>query len=256
MTVRTLLGHVLGHVARLWLATLRVRLEVHPQLAQTAAAPWVLAFFHGTQWPLLAWRRRRPTLVMVSHSDDGTMQARALGLLGFEIVRGSSSRGGARGLAAVVRKLRRGGFDAAFAVDGPRGPYGDVKPGAALAARRAGGVVVPMGSAMSRGRVFDRAWDRFALAWPFTRVAVVLGAPVAGDDPEGLARAIAEANARAAALLGNLAKKGNDTRALERALAGPPSGIAAELNGAGGDAVQYRGSPRLNWLEEEKVDHA
>jgi lysophospholipid acyltransferase (LPLAT)-like uncharacterized protein len=210
--VRALLGLALGVVARLWLATLRVRLEVHPELARHAEQPWVLAFFHGTQWPLLAWRRRRPTLVMVSHSADGSMQARALGVLGFLVVRGSSSRGGARALAAIVRRIRRGDVDAAFAVDGPRGPLGEVKPGAVLAARCAGGVLVPMGSAVLRGKTFTRAWDRFVLAWPFARVAVVLGAPLApsagaaernGDEESArlLAEAIGVANARALAML-------------------------------------------------------
>lgn len=206
--LRIILGHVLGHVARLWLATLRVHLVVHPELARRADVPWVLSFFHGTQWPLLAWRRRRPTLVMVSHSSDGTMQARALGLLGFSVVRGSSSRGGARALSAIVRRMRRRDVDAAFAVDGPRGPYGAVKPGAALAAARAGGVLVPMGSAVERGKTFDRAWDRFVLAWPFTRVAVVLGAPLEGEqanDPAQLGEAIRHANRTAAAALrGNI----------------------------------------------------
>jgi lysophospholipid acyltransferase (LPLAT)-like uncharacterized protein len=210
--VRALLGLALGVVARLWLATLRVRLEVHPELARHAEQPWVLAFFHGTQWPLLAWRRRRPTLVMVSHSADGTMQARALAVLGFLVVRGSSSRGGARALATIVRRAKRGDVDAAFAVDGPRGPLGEVKPGAVLAARRAGGVLVPMGSAVLRGKTFTRAWDRFVLAWPFARVAVVLGAPLApsavaaernGDEESAssLAEAIRVANARAVAML-------------------------------------------------------
>jgi lysophospholipid acyltransferase (LPLAT)-like uncharacterized protein len=67
--MRALLGVLLGVVARLWLATLRLELEVHPEL-ERVKGPWVLSFFHGTQWPLLAWRRRRPTLVMVSHSAD------------------------------------------------------------------------------------------------------------------------------------------------------------------------------------------
>jgi len=89
---RSALGLLLGAVARVWLATLRLRLVVHPELARYGDVPWVLSFFHGTQWPLLAWRRRRPTLVMVSHSADGAIQARALGLLGFRVVRGSSSR--------------------------------------------------------------------------------------------------------------------------------------------------------------------
>jgi lysophospholipid acyltransferase (LPLAT)-like uncharacterized protein len=84
--------------------------------------------------------------------------------------------------------MRKGGEDAAFAVDGPRGPYGVAKPGAALAARAVGGVLVPMGSAVTRGLTLRRAWDRFAIAWPFTRVCVALGAPIAPDVEGGLER--------------------------------------------------------------------
>ena len=160
--------------------------------------PIVFTFFHGTQFPLLAWKRRRKTAVMVSLSKDGSMQARALGVLGFDVVRGSSSREGARGLAALVRKVRRNERDAAFAVDGPKGPYGVPKAGAAFLADRTGAWLVPMGSAMKRGKVFERAWDRFALPWPFTTVAVVVGEPVS---PEKLGFAIEEANGRAARLL-------------------------------------------------------
>jgi lysophospholipid acyltransferase (LPLAT)-like uncharacterized protein len=176
--IRTLLGVLLGLVARVWLATLRVHVVAHPALGDVEDRPWVLAFWHGTQWPLLAWRRRRETVVLVSLSRDGTMQARALALQGLRVVRGSSSRGGARGLAALVRTMKREGADAAFAVDGPRGPRGIVKSGAVVAARLADAVIVPMGGAVRRGVVLRRAWDRFAIAWPFTRVDVVLGSPV------------------------------------------------------------------------------
>src|SRR4051812_15352131 len=96
-------GWILGVVAWIWLRTLRLTLEVHPDLP--ADRPWVLVFFHGKQWPLLAWKRRRPTIVMVSHSKDGALQSRALSVLGFDVVRGSSSQGGARGLAGIVRRL-------------------------------------------------------------------------------------------------------------------------------------------------------
>jgi lysophospholipid acyltransferase (LPLAT)-like uncharacterized protein len=229
--LRAASGIVLGVVARLWLATLRLRVEVHPEL-ERSDAPWVLAFFHGTQWPLLAWRRRRPTLVMVSLSDDGALQSRALAVLGFEVVRGSSSRGGARGLAGLVRRLRAGGRDAAFAVDGPRGPYGSVKPGASLAARAVSGVVVPMGSAVRAGHVFARAWDRFTLAWPFTTVAVVLGRPLQPEAAStvALGRAVAEANARAAVLLGSPRASGaaSAAEASEAAPSGEIAGSACE----------------------------
>jgi lysophospholipid acyltransferase (LPLAT)-like uncharacterized protein len=193
----TILGVLLGIVARLWLWTLRVELEVHPALSAFEDRPWVLAFFHGKQWPLLAWRRRRPTAVMVSLSRDGELQAGALGVLGFTVTRGSSSRGGARGLAALVRLLRGARHDAAFAVDGPRGPYGVPKPGVALAARRANAVIVPMGSAVASGKVLGRAWDRFTVAWPFTRVGVALGAPL---EPRGARPEEGELEAVAAAI--------------------------------------------------------
>jgi lysophospholipid acyltransferase (LPLAT)-like uncharacterized protein len=197
---RAILGVLLGVVARLWLSTLRVRLVLDPALAARADRPWVLSFFHGTQWPLLAWRGRRRTLVLVSLSADGAMQARALRFQGLRVVRGSSSRGGARGLAALVRRMRREQADAAFAVDGPRGPYGVVKGGAISAARATGAVLVPVGGAVERGIVLHRAWDRFAIAWPFTRVTVTLGAPIEPDSPgvlESLRHAIVRANGAA-----------------------------------------------------------
>jgi lysophospholipid acyltransferase (LPLAT)-like uncharacterized protein len=199
-----LLGIVLGLVARLWLATLRVHVVVHPALARVQGRPWVLAFWHGTQWPLLAWRRRRPTVVLVSLSRDGAMQARALALQGLRVVRGSSSRGGVRGLAQVVRAMKRGALDAAFAVDGPRGPVGVVKGGALVAARATGAVVVPLTGSMRRGVVLGRTWDRFAIAWPFSRVEVVLGAPIDPservDAREAVERSLAQLNgARVAA---------------------------------------------------------
>ncbi len=198
---RSALGILLGAVARLWLSTLRVEVRVDPRLAAAAGRPWVLSFFHGTQWPLLAWRRRRQTVVLVSHSADGTMQARALAAQGLSVVRGSSSRGGTRGLAALVRAMKASELDAAFAVDGPRGPYGSIKGGALVAARATGGVLVPMGGSTSRGMRLEKSWDRFQLAWPFSRVTVTLGEPIEPDHPhalEALHAGILRANSDAA----------------------------------------------------------
>ena len=89
-----------------------------------------------------------------------------------------------------------------FAVDGPRGPYGVVKPGALAAARKVDAALVPMGSAIERPKVLAKAWDRYAIAWPFSRVAVALGAPLeATADAGTVAQAIEAANRRAEAIL-------------------------------------------------------
>jgi lysophospholipid acyltransferase (LPLAT)-like uncharacterized protein len=183
-----LLGWIAGFAARVWVATLRVQVVHDPALRAEKDRPWVFAFWHGTQWSLLAWRRRRKTVVLVSWSRDGELQARALSVQGLRVVRGSSSRGGARGLAALVGVMRREHADAAFAVDGPRGPMGIVKEGALVAARATGGVVVPVAGAVRRGIVLARTWDRFAIAWPFTRVEITLGKPIEPNSSDALQR--------------------------------------------------------------------
>jgi lysophospholipid acyltransferase (LPLAT)-like uncharacterized protein len=200
------LGVLVGLVARIWLATLRVHVTMDPELStQDGERPWVMGFWHGLQWPLFAYDRRRPTVVLVSLSRDGSMQARALALQGLRVVRGSTSRGGARGLVGIVRKLREG-YDAAFAVDGPKGPLGVVKGGVVVAARAGGARLVPVGAAIAKGIVLERAWDRYAIAWPFSRVEVVFGAPIEPclpDARERLEAAIAASNDEAERRLGN-----------------------------------------------------
>jgi len=198
--IREGLGLVLGLLVRLWLFTLRVRLSVAPEL-ESHAEPWVLAFFHGQQFPLLAWKRRAPTTVLVSLSRDGTWLAGVLRVLGFDVVRGSSTRGGARALAALVRR-GKGGHDLAFAVDGPKGPAGEAKPGAAFVAGRIGGTLVPMAAAIAWGKTFPRAWDAFTVAYPLSRVAIVLGPPLGADVPPArLEGALRDATAAAHNLL-------------------------------------------------------
>lgn len=171
-----LVGLGLGLLARLWLLTLRIQIHTHPSLQPSASTPWVFALWHGQLLPLLAHRRPRPTVALVSLSADGERLAWGMRWFGVRAERGSSSRGGKEGLAAVVERLRRG-WDAAFAVDGPRGPRGVAQPGALAAARSARAWVVPYAVACSRKWVL-RSWDRFEVPVPFCRVVVVLGEPV------------------------------------------------------------------------------
>ncbi len=201
--VRAAVGVVLGLFVRLYLFTLRLSLHVDPGLDPADRRAWVLCFWHGDQLALLRWKRRRPTVALVSHSRDGQMQSRALWLQGLSVVRGSTSHGGARGLLEIVRRLRKG-HDAVFALDGPRGPRFSVAPGAQAAAALAGGRLVPMGSASPRGVTLEKAWDHFRIPFPFSRVAVCLGAPLGpGASGEEIALGVARASAGAAAMLGS-----------------------------------------------------
>ncbi|MCA9640065.1 MAG: lysophospholipid acyltransferase family protein [Myxococcales bacterium] len=153
---------------RLLLWTLRVRV-----VGSLPAGPSVFAFWHGKQLGLLRVPRPRPTQVLVSWSKDGELQSAAMQSFGLTVVRGSSSKGGGAALRQLVRRLPE--QDVALAVDGPRGPRRCAKPGAVLASRLAGAPLVPLGIAFGRSFVFRRAWDRFELPLPFSRVCVVIG---------------------------------------------------------------------------------
>ena len=155
--------------------TWRVRLT-GPDPYETQG-PRVFCFWHGHQAGLFAHPRPHPLVALSSLSRDGALQARILTLLGIRAIRGSSSRGGAAGLKGIVRAIN-GGADALFAVDGPRGPCGKVKPGAVLAARRCSAALIPLAAIPSRAWVFTRAWDRYALPKPFARVEIIRGHPL------------------------------------------------------------------------------
>jgi lysophospholipid acyltransferase (LPLAT)-like uncharacterized protein len=193
-SLRRVLGWILGSLVALWVRTLRVVVEVEPGAADVRRT--VYAFFHGQQMLLLGALRGRAVAVMVSHSKDGELQTGVLSRLGLGVVRGSSSRGGARALGRLVRVLR-GGEDVAFAVDGPRGPARVAKPGAAFAAEASGAELRPVAAAASHVVVLGGTWDGFEVPLPFARVVVVVGAPVSVGRGEAVAARIEEARLRA-----------------------------------------------------------
>lgn len=174
--VRSLLAALGALLIRALGATLRLR-TVYPQGDLLAGRTPLFAFWHGRQLPLLCWDIPRGTTVLVSHSRDGALQAQVLSRLGLVPERGSSRRGGVGGLLALARRVRDGS-PAAFAVDGGRGPLHSVHEGVLMLARVTGQPVVPLGASVRHRKVFERAWDRYLLPWPFSRAAVVVGEPL------------------------------------------------------------------------------
>jgi hypothetical protein len=167
----------LAFVVRLLVRTYRVEV-LGP--APPADGPVVFALPHGRQMGLLCSPRPARIAVLASLSRDGSIQTAVLRRLGFEVARGSTSRGGAAGLAAMVRAVRAGA-SVAIAVDGPRGPAGIAKPGAPFVAAVTHARLVPITCAASCAIVLRRSWDRFAVPAPFARVVVVRGVSCAVD---------------------------------------------------------------------------
>ena len=171
-------GPSLGAVAVRFLAlTLRVRREeeaVRPHWR--SGAPTIYTAWHGQillMPHLCGWLKAR---VLASRSEDGELVARFIARFGLEVVRGSSSRGGAEALRALARLLAEG--TGVFVVpDGPKGPKEVVKPGIVMLARLSGAPIVPMALGASREWRL-RSWDEFRIPKPFARCVMRFGEPI------------------------------------------------------------------------------
>ncbi|MGE4505995.1 MAG: DUF374 domain-containing protein, partial [Desulfovibrionaceae bacterium] len=122
-------------------------------------------------------RRPGDYVLMASQSKDGELITRILTAHGHVVARGSSSRGGLKALLTSVKVMRDTGRMGVFTVDGPRGPRHEVKEGVLFAAQRAGAVIFPLRAFPHRMHVFEKAWDRFELPLPFSRVRIRVGEP-------------------------------------------------------------------------------
>ncbi|WP_426955142.1 lysophospholipid acyltransferase family protein [Muricoccus radiodurans] len=169
--------------------------------------PLIGAFWHERlpMMPML-WRVARhiyPKLgrhrahVLVSRHRDGRFIGDIVRRFDLDMVYGSTSRGGATGVATLLRLLEAGEV-AAITPDGPRGPRRQAAPGVAQIAAASGVPVVPCAAAMSRRAVLP-SWDRMLLPLPFGRGVIVVMPPVAvpphGAEAAlpGIARAMTEA---------------------------------------------------------------
>jgi hypothetical protein len=161
-------------LARTWRIDLRG--ESNWPTVDGVRRPVVVAVWHGLMLAPIWTQRNRGIMALASEHGDGEIIARILERLGYAPpARGSSSRGGVRGLMTMVAALRAG-RSVAFTPDGPRGPARVPQAGLFVAAQRAGTVIVPM--SMHAARAWHlRSWDRYAIPKPFARVCVTIGEP-------------------------------------------------------------------------------
>lgn len=124
--------------------------------------PIIVAFWHGDLLVGAAEAMnvaRKDFATLVSRSRDGEIAARLAQAVGITPLRGGSSRGQVEALRLMERWLRKEG-SLLVAVDGPRGPRGEVKAGIVLLAARTGAPIIPAAAITSpNARYVFRSWD-------------------------------------------------------------------------------------------------
>jgi len=181
ISVRLLSG-LAGIFVRIVEATVRLQVvgkEILDDLEDDGVMA-VLPFFHGRLFLLPSNFNMRKIAILASMSRDGEIISRfGLGF-GFRVVRGSTSRGGAKGLIGLKKAMAEG-FHASTPVDGPKGPVNKVKPGLVYLAKKADTPVLPIATAAKPAFIFHKAWDNFMLPMPFSRGVILYGKPLYFD---------------------------------------------------------------------------
>ena len=181
MTWTELRFRLAGHLGRLLLGAyfplVRTRWEGREQVRalRREGKGIIFVFWHGQLLPLVYHHRNEGIVVLVSEHSDGEYITRVIHRHGFETARGSSTRGGVKGLKGILRAAREGKV-LGFTPDGPKGPRHEFKWGALIAAQLTGLPLVTIGVGADRAW-YLRSWDRFMIPKPFSSVRIRYGAP-------------------------------------------------------------------------------
>ncbi|MCA9521622.1 MAG: DUF374 domain-containing protein [Myxococcales bacterium] len=197
------LRYLAGFIAALllnavrWTCRLTTLADPRPALRQQGR-PYIICLLHAHQLLAVFANDEPRMLAMVSRSSDGDYLVPFLWLRRVRAVRGSTrkdrvEKGGKQALAELREGLAAG-IPPLFAVDGPRGPRGQVQRGAAQLAVESGRPVIAAVLHCSRRRILERAWDRFQIPLPFARLTLSIAGPIepAGRDVESVRREIEE----------------------------------------------------------------
>ncbi|MFC1857991.1 lysophospholipid acyltransferase family protein [Thermodesulfobacteriota bacterium] len=116
-------------------------------------------------------------VALVSQHEDGEFVARVLQQQGHETIRGSTTKGGLRALAKMIKYMKEKSKPGTVIPDGPQGPRFKVQPGIITLAKKTGFPIIPISYSAKKAKVF-LSWDRFMLPYPFTDCRVIYGNPV------------------------------------------------------------------------------
>lgn len=173
---RRLAGFGLAVAARSLMATIDYRVVYYDPAVEPAwppPEPCIFIQWHEYLGLMIERRPRRRCTVLVSEHSDGEIVRAALGLCGYETIRGSSKRGGASALREFM-ELAKTNHHVTITPDGPRGPRREMSQGPIYLASRLGLPIICLGQACDRP-FRAPSWDKLAIPRPFSRARIVMG---------------------------------------------------------------------------------
>lgn len=174
------LGGLLASAAvRHWMGSLEYKCAYYDEsidpVKPTYSGQKIYIFWHEyILFPLYLRGNNNLTMLLSRHRDTDVLSRTAYHM-GFEFVRGSTSRGGMAALRELVRRSRN--MNLTITPDGPRGPRRRLAQGPIYLASKLGLPIVAMGFGYDRPWRMG-TWDHHAVPRPFSRARAVVSPAV------------------------------------------------------------------------------
>lgn len=178
--IKFFLVGVLGSIfLRLLFCTVSIR-EIPDALSQKYKRQgkcMIYAFWHAHILVPSYVGRNLGAKVLISQHRDGEYIAQVVQWLGNDVARGSTTRGGARALLSMIKKVKEEKVSLAITPDGPKGPRFVVQSGVITLGQKTRYPIVPV--MVHHSKCWELpSWDRFCIPKPFSKVVLIYGDPI------------------------------------------------------------------------------
>lgn len=168
-------GLLAATVVRQWMSTLDYRVSFYDPSVDPVSPDWsgqkLYLFWHEYILFPLFLRGHSNLAMLLSRHNDAEILSHAAHHLGFEFVRGSTSRGGTAALRELLRRSRN--MNLTITPDGPRGPRRVLAQGPIYLSSKLQMPIVLLGLGYDRPWR-AQSWDRFAIPKPYSRARAVV----------------------------------------------------------------------------------
>lgn len=136
----------------------------------------ILVFWHGRMlmMPFL-WHNPKNMHVLISHHRDGEIIARTIKNIGYNLIRGSSSKGGVNAVKEIFKTLKNSAI--AITPDGPRGPKRKIGGNLLAFAQKTGVPIILATYSTSNAKIMN-SWDSMIIPKPFGKGIAFASDPI------------------------------------------------------------------------------
>lgn len=137
--------------------------------------PAIILFWHSGLVPMWVYFKNSGFTGLVSQSRDGRNLGELLKKWNYQLIYGSSSKGGIQALQEMIAAAKENCV--LLTPDGPRGPKEKMKPGALMAAQFAN-VPIYIIKPIYSGLVLKKTWDQTKIPLPFAKITITISEPI------------------------------------------------------------------------------